>query len=150
MFVHPRCPCTQASLTELEKIQARAAQPLDLRIAALLPDGKPAAWARTPLTRRAELLPGAIITIDAGGSEAARFGVRSSGEALLYDPSGRLVYRGGTTAARGHEGDNPGSDTITSLIAGTATNSGANVPATCPAFGCPLFNHQPSLPKAAP
>ncbi len=144
MFVHPRCPCTQASLAELERLQARSAGLIDLRIVSLLPPGEASDWNDTPLSRRAAKLPGAIIVNDANGRESRRFRARTSGETLLYDPTGRLAYHGGITSARGHEGDNPGSDAIAMLV------SGRPAPANCPAFGCPLFDHQPSAREATP
>lgn len=144
MFVHPHCPCTQASLAELERLQARVAGQMDLRIASLLPPGKNSGWSDTPLSQRASLLPGVMIAADNNATEARRFHAKTSGETLLYDPNGRLVYHGGITAARGHEGDNPGSDAIASLV------SGGKAPTTCPAFGCPLFRDAPPVREATP
>jgi hypothetical protein len=144
MFVHPRCPCTQASVAELERLQARSAGQVDLRIVSLLPPGADSDWSDTPLSRRAALLPGTLIVADKDGFESRRFRARTSGETLLYDPAGRLAYHGGITSARGHEGDNPGSDAIASLV------SGDNAPTTCPAFGCPLFRDEPPVLEATP
>jgi hypothetical protein len=142
MFIHPRCPCTQASLAELERLQARLAGQVDLRIVALQPAGEAASWSDTPLIRRAALLPGIQIIADADGRESLRFRAKTSGESLLYDQAGQLVYHGGITAARGHEGDNPGSDALRWLVAGQAA------PASCPAFGCPLFSDESPLGEA--
>lgn len=144
MFVHPRCPCTRASLTELEKLQARSAGQIDMRIAVLQPSGVTTDWTQTSLCRHAFALPGAVVSLDASGSEARRFHARISGEVMLYDPAGRLAYHGGITAARGHEGDNPGSDAILNLIAGDVAS------AACPAFGCPLLGGERSVREATP
>lgn len=144
MFVHPRCPCTQASLAELERLQARSAGLIDLRIVSLLPPGTDSDWSDTPLSRRAALLPGALLFTDTDGHESRRFHAHTSGETLLYNPAGRLAYHGGITAARGHEGDNPGSDAIASLV------SGGDAPTTCPAFGCPLFRDESPVREATP
>ncbi len=48
----------------------------------------------------------------------AELGSSTSGQVLLYDPSGRLAFSGGITAARGHVGDNAGSDAIVGLVMG--------------------------------
>jgi hypothetical protein len=144
MFVHPRCPCTQASIAELERLQAQAAGQIDIRIALFQPGTESPAWDQTSLTRRAAALPAAVVAVDPDGSEARRFHAQTSGETLLYDPAGRLAYHGGITAARGHEGDNPGSDAILALLAGRTA------PTSCPAFGCPLFRSQPSAREPAP
>jgi hypothetical protein len=143
MFVHPKCPCTRASLAELERLQAQSPQ-LDLRIVTLLPEAAGSGWSETPLSRRARELPDALVIKDPTGREASRFRVRTSGETLLYDPSGRLAFQGGITLARGHEGDNAGADAILALA------SGSSAPATCPVFGCSLFGDQPARREAKP
>jgi hypothetical protein len=144
MFVHPHCPCTQASIAELERLQANAAGRIDLLIVSLKPSGSDQGWSNSPLVRRAAGLPGVVVVADADGALSRRFRARTSGETLLYDPAGRLAYHGGITAARGHEGDNPGTGAILTLVAG------GDAPATCPAFGCPLFSDQESAAEATP
>jgi hypothetical protein len=143
MFVHPKCPCTRASLAELERLQAQSPQ-IDLRVVALLPEGAGSDWNDSPLCRRASLLPGAIAIADAADCEVQRFRVRTSGETLLYDPAGRLAFQGGITLARGHEGDNAGANAILALV------SGSSAPATCPVFGCSLFRNHPPGREANP
>jgi len=51
---------------------------------------------------------------------------------LLYDISGRLVFDGGITSARGHQGDNAGRSAISALLTG---QHDVVVRAT-PVFGC--------------
>ncbi len=144
MFVHPRCPCTQASLSELERLQARAAGELDVRIAWLMPEGAAADWSDGPLVRRAEALPSAEVVADPGGRTARAFRATTSGEVLLYDPAGRLAYHGGLTAARGHEGDSAGASAVLAHLAGRPA------PASGPAFGCSLFHDGPAPREATP
>ncbi|HEX5102823.1 MAG TPA: hypothetical protein VFV87_03380 [Pirellulaceae bacterium] len=134
VFIHPRCPCTSASLTELEKLQAHLLEDIDIHIVSIQPRIGAEDWPDTPLVRRAAAIPGAIIGVDVDGHEARRFHARTSGETLLFDPHGRLAFHGGITASRGHEGDNPGSDAILALVAGQSSAA----PLACPAFGCPL------------
>ena len=69
------------------------------------------------------------------GTEARRFGVSTSGQTLLYDNAGALLFAGGITGARAHQGDNDGRRSIVALLnretpARTATN----------VFGCSLFS----------
>lgn len=137
MFVHPHCPCTQASLSELERLHARCAGQIDVRIACLSPLSATPEWTETSLVQRAQALPGAAVISDRAGDNARLFHVHTSGTALLFDPAGRLAYHGGLTAARGHEGDNPGSDAVLALV------TGKGAPAAAPTFGCPLFSHKP-------
>jgi hypothetical protein len=75
-----------------------------------------------------------IVLRDDEGEEAHRFGVRTSGQVLLYDAAGRLQYSGGTTGSRGKAGDNLGRASIIQMLNGTP------VQANRPVFGCPLFS----------
>src|SRR5437764_13188302 len=55
---------------------------------------------------------------DPSGSEARRFGLTTSGEVAVYSAGGDLLYTGGITGARAHEGDNSGEDAANGAIAG--------------------------------
>jgi len=66
--------------------------------------------------------------------EARRFGVETSGQTLLYDAGGRLIFSGGITGSRGHAGDNAGEAALVALLtSGQADRRATSV------FGCPLF-----------
>jgi hypothetical protein len=81
---------------------------------------------------------------DEGGREGSRFAVGTSGGVVLYDTRGRLLFRGGITAARGHEGDSFGQERIASLL-----TTGAADRADAPVFGCALEDEPPSrTPRA--
>ncbi|HEY2841144.1 MAG TPA: hypothetical protein VGJ26_18455, partial [Pirellulales bacterium] len=108
MFVHPHCPCTRASLRELERVVAQSGGAVNPRIVISLPSEAPADWRSTELRNLAERIPGSIVIDDADGEEARRFGVGISGTTLLYDARGKLAFQGGITAGRGHQGDNAG------------------------------------------
>ena len=97
------------------------------------PADQPPDWARTDLWNSAQQIPDVDVRIDYQGEMAARFGAQTSGHVVLYDDSGRLVFSGGITAARGHEGDNLGANTIVSLIKGDKSGNDQS-----PVFGCPL------------
>jgi len=77
---------------------------------------------------------------DDDGVEAARFGAATSGQVILYDRDGRLLFSGGITASRGHAGDNDGRDAIVSLLGG-----GRGTRHSSPVFGCSLL--EPSSVK---
>ena len=75
--------------------------------------------------------------LDDDGREARLFHAATSGQAVLYDPQGRLLFSGGITASRGHSGDNAGRSSIVSLVhAGVPDRTETSV------FGCPLFDPQ--------
>ena len=73
---------------------------------------------------------------DVEGVEARRFGAQTSGTTSLYSPDGRLLFSGGITSSRGHEGDNAGEDALTQAISGSPACpkpiSGLWLPSLCP------------------
>jgi len=73
------------------------------------------------------------VDFDGGGAEAKRFGAETSGAVVLYDRAGRLVFHGGITAARGHEGDSFGQQRIAALLTGARADR-----TDAPVFGCAL------------
>lgn len=79
--------------------------------------------------------------IDDNGAEANRFHAATSGQTLLYDAAGRLLFSGGITGSRGHSGDNAGQTAIVSLV-----NSGAAELTETSVFGCPLFEPKSECP----
>ncbi len=70
---------------------------------------------------------------DRDGRDARLFDAHTSGQALLYDASGRLVFKGGITASRGGYGQNAGADAILALTAGVVPKRSLT-----PVFGCSL------------
>jgi hypothetical protein len=132
LFAHPRCPCTRATIAELARVMARCQGRLTANVLFFRPaDSSP--WERTALWERAAAIPGVSVAWDEGSEEAARFGARTSGQALVYDVTGTLRFSGGITAARGHEGDNTGRDAVVALAMGEAPAASST-----PVFGCPL------------
>jgi hypothetical protein len=135
MLLHPHCPCSRATVRELAVVMAAAAERLRAHVLFVRPDGVPAGWEQTDTWRDAAAIPGVTVADDEAGGEAARFGAATSGQAVLYDPAGRLVFRGGITPARGHSGDNAGRGAILAIVNGSA---GQGEPHEAPVFGCPL------------
>jgi hypothetical protein len=134
VFAHPNCPCTRATLAELDRLLAHVDGRADVHVVIWQPDETDSASAETSLADLAAAIPHVQVQWDSGGQEAARFGVATSGEVLLYDGSDRLRFAGGITGARGHMGDNAGSDAL--LMQLTAASEEA---ASSPVFGCGLF-----------
>jgi len=134
LLAHPQCPCTNATLGELELLMAQTQGKVSARVVFVRPPGVTEDWVKSDLWRKASAIPGVTVEIDNGNVEARRFHVETSGEALLYGSDGRLLFAGGITLSRGHSGDNPGRTAITALI-----NRGSAVESTTPVFGCSLF-----------
>jgi hypothetical protein len=137
LFLHPKCPCSRASLTQLERIladlQTRGAALPRSYVIATLPEYGFDEWADTENLQRAAKLPGATVVVDRGGIEAQRFGVTTSGAIILFDDTRKRRYAGGITSARGLEGANVGCDSLLALLQGNEANV-----AEIPALGCRL------------
>ncbi|HEV3344857.1 MAG TPA: hypothetical protein VG125_31055 [Pirellulales bacterium] len=138
LFLHPQCPCSRATIGELARAVSRRSGGLDTRLFFYRPGDSPPGWEKTDLWQMAEGIPGTRLFADADGALAARFGVRTSGQALLYDPEGGLVFAGGMTGARGHAGDNSGQSAILSWF-----SSGHVSVESTPVFGCSLASGSP-------
>jgi hypothetical protein len=134
LFAHPRCPCTRASLHELDGLLAATQNRVCVTVIFTVPNGVPADWEQGDLWDLATNIPGLRVIKDQGGGEAHQFDVEGSGHVLLYAPSGKLLFSGGITASRGHEGDNAGRSAVVSLIL-----SGHAPVSHTPVFGCSLL-----------
>lgn len=133
MLAHPHCPCTRASLGELARLMAQARGRVTAYVLLVKPSGFPDGWENTDLLTSASAIPGVTVVRDDGGVEAGRFRAATSGQTVLYDAGGKLLFSGGITSARGHEGDNAGRAAIVSLL--NAHEEGRR---GTPVFGCPL------------
>src|SRR5260370_36905985 len=91
MFVHPHCPCTQASLSELEILMARMQGRITAHVLFLKPPGLPASWTQTSFWRKAAAIPGVTVEVDSDGAEARRFGSETSGDTIVSGPDGCLM-----------------------------------------------------------
>ncbi len=134
-FAHPRCPCTRASLGELELLLARCQGQVSAHVVFIRPAGTSEDWAQTDLWREAAAIPGVSIHSDSAGVETRRFHSETSGQTVLYDPEGRLLFEGGITLSRGHSGDNPGRSALVALLERQVSDR-----TNTPVFGCSLVD----------
>jgi hypothetical protein len=134
MLAHPHCPCTRASVGELSRLMTQAQGRVTAYVLFVKPQGFSTEWEKTDLWASAAAIPGVHVLGDDEGVEAARFHSATSGQTLLYDAEGKLLFSGGITSARGHEGDNAGRTAIVSLL---TTSEDALTKTSV--FGCPLF-----------
>ena len=135
VLAHPHCPCTRATIGELASIMAHSQGRLTAYVLFVKPAGFPDDWDKSDLWQSAGSIPGVTVVIDDEGAEADRFDAATSGQCLLYDAGGRLLFSGGITDSRGHYGDNAGQSAIVSFV-----NSGAAERTESVVFGCPLFD----------
>ena len=135
MFAHPHCPCSSASVGELNRLLTRCEGPSTVHILFIRPKDVADSWTETTLRKSAQAIPGADVQLDPEGKEARRFGAESSGYVVLYSPEGKLLFSGGITSGRGHAGDNAGENVVVSLLNGQM----ASLKHT-PVFGCSLLD----------
>lgn len=134
MFAHPRCPCTSASVAELERLQRRFPGRFAVRVVFYEPADAGPEWRRTALWRRAAALPASVLVPDTDGRLARMCGAATSGVVGVYAPGGGLAFWGGITSARGHEGDSLGIDAIAGLLRGRD-----NARDRTSVYGCPIL-----------
>ena len=133
LALHPRCPCSRATVSELEKVLVQSPHNVCVHVLLFRPPGSGADWEDTGLVSKVRTLPGVLVHADDEAAIAERFGARTSGAVALYGPSGELLFRGGLTAARGHMGDAPSQDAVRDLLHGKRSDI-----SSAPVYGCPL------------
>jgi hypothetical protein len=142
MFAHPHCPCTRASVSELDRLVSNCRGRLAAQVWFVKPPGTDVDWTNTVLWRQAAAIPGVSVRCDNDGVETRRFHAETSGYTVLYDPRGNLLFEGGITISRGHEGDNPGRSALESLVQGKLSNQ-----VRTSAYGCSLLSTECPLPQ---
>ena len=140
MAVHPRCPCSSASLAELGDFLARSRGGCDALLLQYHPENPVADWPTDALPRR---LGGVNVDLifDRGGKIATALGAATSGHLVFVDAKGAVRFTGGITLARGHRGRSPAQDAMLEVLAG-----GSPTLVNAPVFGCAL---EPVCPAPA-
>jgi hypothetical protein len=135
VFVHPYCSCTVATIHEIATLSAgRNSQNGRPSTTVLFYRPRNSGWRPGSLWTKVESeIPGARPVWDDDGREARRFGARTSGYTLLYGANGDLLFKGGVTGSRGHEGGNLGLDQLRASI-----DTGRPAPRGSLVFGCAL------------
>ena len=131
--LHPLCTCSEATISELARLMAS----LDSRprVYALFYDYQPAGklLTDTSLWHRAAAIPGVVPMRDPGGEMAKSFGAETSGDVIAYGTDGGLLFHGGITPARGHEGDSFGRQRLLAVLRGQSPDRRDS-----PVFGCEI------------
>ena len=133
MFAHPKCPCTRASVEELNRLLALCHGRVTTHVFFFKPSQGPGDWTQTDLRQSVAAIPGVAVHDDPDARMARQFGADTSGYVVLYNAQGQLLYHGGITGSRGHAGDNAGEAAIAAMI--TGENPGLK---EAPVFGCSL------------
>jgi hypothetical protein len=132
LALHPECPCSKATVAELARLLSRGGQ---VNCYALFESvaGEQGDVRQKALWKSAAAIPG-VEAIDDRAREAVEvFGAETSGQVLLYSAEGKLVFQGGITDGRGHEGDNDGVTAVETYLA-----TGKVLCDRTPVYGCSL------------
>jgi hypothetical protein len=135
LFGHPLCPCTRASLQEIEAALTDAPKSMRVILVACESSNPSEQTSQEDMRAAATRIHGAHLFVDVGAVEAERFGAATSGQTFVYGADGKLLFSGGVTGARGHVGFNPGRDAVARLAQGKSA-----IPWSTPVFGCPIFS----------
>jgi hypothetical protein len=135
MMVHPRCPCSLASLRELRSLVERHPDQIAVHILFWVPSQSGSEWNQTEAWHLASLIPMARLYSDEEGIEAELFGATTSGHTILFQSDGTRIFSGGLTVSRGASNDGSGQQVISRVIDGTKSCERST-----PVFGCPLFD----------
>ena len=132
MVAHPYCPCTRASISELAWVMTRLKGQVTATVLFFEDETTPD-LKRSEHWASAARIDGVRVVADPEGKQANQFGAFTSGQVYLYDKGGVLLFSGGITPSRAHQGDNVGRRRIVDLVTrGTADRDASAV------YGCEL------------
>ena len=132
MFVHPKCPCTSASLSELDRIVRRATRRVQVEVVAVGVSPSDIDDIESSSLAFARMIPGAVVRAETPG-EGERLGAGTSGHLAAFDAMNCELFRGGITRARAHYGNSQGGCAVSEIIQGASPSLRSR-----PVYGCQL------------
>jgi len=136
LVYHPHCPCTASTVRNLERISSALSIHPHVVAFAYCPVGTSDSWIDSSITRQLVRM-GADVLVDRGGDYCSQLGTVTSGHILVYDDGMSLVFSGGITPGRGHEGTCPASSDLFQRVNG---HSGETI--QWPVYGCPIIDKE--------
>lgn len=137
-FMHPKCPCSRATLAELERFLVGYGSACQIYGVFVRGQRHAPSWIEGPLWEKVGLMENVARMEDAGGVEGGRFQVGVSGECFLFAPDGSILFHGGITPARGHIGDSRGLQALMSRIKEWHAGAHPMERVDTPVFGCSI------------
>jgi hypothetical protein len=131
VFLHPKCTCSAASLTQIAKLQSRLPDRFQTILVLWQPSNGNSEWANLPQPDFGQLADYKLV-LDKEGRMARKFDAHTSGQSFLYDADGQIRFSGGLTSTRGDSESGPAFSTLAQLIAKQDSSK------TAPVFGCSL------------
>lgn len=146
-FLHPQCPCSAASVEELDRLMTRLGAKSDLLVTAHVfePENATNDWAGSEMVARLKRMPGVQVQMDPLGKQGETLGVKSSGHLLVYH-DGVLRFSGGLTALRGHAGRSDSGEAAYLALTGEHKNEWMT-DVDWVVFGCPILGDFPAERK---
>ena len=104
LFLHPECPCSDASIYELQQIQ-KLNKEMNYKVVISYPKNTFEKWSNSNRAKR-QLNRDSIFELldDKENVLAKAFGAYTSGFTLIFNTPEDLVFAGGITPSRGHLG----------------------------------------------
>lgn len=133
VVLHPKCPCSEATLSELSEIMDRWLHDVRAYVVFMHLDAEDGADDESSLRKAASRIAGVEVIDDRDAGILRQLGAFTSGQTYLYDAQGRLVFQGGMTPVRGQTGTNRGSLAIVSYLESSAVRDRQT-----PVYGCSL------------
>lgn len=134
LAVHPRCPCSDDTLTELGKLQTTlGSHQLEIHLLFYQPLESSPDWVEGKLWNQAKAMEAVTLHRDPGGHKAIQFGLATSGQVVVYDKQGKKLFGGGITIGSICLDENPSSR----LLAKSLKDSIPLIQET-PVYGCSL------------
>jgi TATA-box binding protein (TBP), component of TFIID and TFIIIB len=133
VFAHPKCTCTTATLTELSRLKTKLGAQIAVKV--FISYDPQDEFEGQAIERQARAIANVDVEKDLNRTVAKTFGALTSGQTMLYAPEGNLLFQGGITESRGHEGVSPGALEIARIVTGPFIKSEF---ARMPTFGCHL------------
>ncbi|WP_413585544.1 hypothetical protein [Bdellovibrio sp. HCB274] len=133
VFAHPRCTCTQATLKELSRLKEKVGPQMAVKV--FVSYDPQDAFDGQEIERQARSIANIEVQTDLNRKFARSLNALTSGQTVLYAPEGNLLFQGGITVSRGHEGVSPGAMQIEKIVTGPFIKTQF---ARTPTFGCHL------------
>jgi len=133
VYAHPKCPCTRATFSELQRLQRDHRGDFVTRIIFFEPYHAPRTWRETDLWHQARNMTDTEAIADPGGMISQEAGARVSGTIALYSPREDVLFWGGITPSRAHEGESPGIISLRAILEGRSPLSRSSR-----VYGCSL------------
>jgi hypothetical protein len=121
VFAHPYCPCTRATLDQLDQSLTRFPHNTFVRVVFTTAGLHGRDIAESGLVAFARRMPRVDVYLDETAEETLRFQARVSGEVLAFDRSGNCQFHGGLTSGRGHRGESTGQRQLERVAVGDST-----------------------------